>query len=79
MPAHPEVAEARARAMRSDPINGILDAMDPRGFWVKPGPGYAPKYSGTVWNLMFLEQMGAAAKELNVSKLGKKVVEASGA
>jgi len=26
-----------------------------------------------------LEQMGAAAKELNVSKLGKKVVEASGA
>jgi hypothetical protein len=26
-----------------------------------------------------LEQMGAAAKELNVSKLGKKVAEASGA
>ena len=55
----PEAAEARRAAMRANPIKGILDAMDPRGFWVKPGPGYAPKYSGTVWNLMFLEQMGA--------------------
>jgi hypothetical protein len=55
----PEVVAARTKAMRADPIKGILDAMDPRGFWVKPGPGYAPKYSGTVWNLMFLEQLGA--------------------
>jgi len=58
-PDDPEVAAARAHAMRVDPIKGILDAMDPRGFWVKPGPGYAPKYSGTVWNLMFLEQLEA--------------------
>jgi hypothetical protein len=57
--ADPEVVAARAAALQADPMKGILDAMDPRGFWVKPGPGYAPKYSGTVWNLMFLEQMGA--------------------
>lgn len=58
-PDDPEVVEARAAAMRADPIKGILDAQDPRGWWVKPGPGYAPKYSGTVWNLIFLEQLGA--------------------
>jgi len=55
----PEVVEARAQAMRVDPIRGILDAQPPGGWWVKPGPGYAPKYTGTVWNLMFLDQLGA--------------------
>jgi len=58
-PDDPEVAETRAWAMATDPIKGILAAQDPRGWWVKPGPGYAPKYSGTVWNFMFLEQLGA--------------------
>lgn len=55
----PLVAAARRKAMEADPIRAILDAQDPEGWWVKPGPGYAPKYRGTVWNLMFLEQLGA--------------------
>lgn len=55
----PEVRESLARAMESDPIAGILAAQDDRGWWVKPGPGYAPKYGGTVWNVMFLAQLGA--------------------
>jgi hypothetical protein len=55
----PDVVAARDRAMRVDPIKSILKAQDPAGWWVKPGPGYAPKYSGTVWNFMFLEQLGA--------------------
>jgi hypothetical protein len=54
-----EVAEARAAALTVDPIAGILAAQNEAGWWVKPGPGYAPKYSGTVWNLMFLDQLGA--------------------
>jgi hypothetical protein len=55
----PEVREARTEAMVANPIAGILAAQDEGGWWVKPGPGYAPKYSGTVWNLMFLDQLGA--------------------
>lgn len=55
----PEVVGARRAAMSVDPIAGILAAQNEAGWWVKPGPGYAPKYSGTVWNLMFLEQLGA--------------------
>lgn len=54
-----DVVAARRRAMRVDPIKSILEAQDPAGWWVKPGPGYAPKYAGTVWNLIFLEQLGA--------------------
>ena len=57
--ADPEVVGARTAAMEAEPIAGILAAQDPEGFWVKPGPGYAPKYRGTVWNLIFLEQLGA--------------------
>ena len=55
----PEVVQARADAMKSGPIPTILDAMDPGGYWVQPGPGYYPKYQGTVWQIMFLAQMGA--------------------
>lgn len=58
-PSDPEVVSARDAAMKTDPIKSILDAQDPAGWWVKPGPGYAPKYSGTVWNVMFLDQLGA--------------------
>lgn len=55
----PDVVAARAAAMRSDPIASILRAQDPEGWWEKPGPGYAPKYTGTVWQVVFLAQMGA--------------------
>jgi hypothetical protein len=55
----PEAVEAQAAAMTADPIASILAAQDPEGFWEKPGPGYATKYRGTVWQLMFLDQLGA--------------------
>jgi hypothetical protein len=55
----PKVRAARRAAMAVDPIKAILEAQDPQGFWVKPGPGYAPKYTGTVWSVIFLDQLGA--------------------
>ena len=58
-PDDPAVREAQTAAMRTDPIAAILAAQDPAGFWVKPGPGYSPKYRGTIWQLIFLDQLGA--------------------
>jgi hypothetical protein len=55
----PDVIEARRAAMVSEPIAPILAAQDPGGWWVKPGAGYSPKYRGTVWSLIFLDQIGA--------------------
>jgi hypothetical protein len=55
----PEVVDARASAMATDPIAAILAAQHPDGYWEKPGPGYATKYRGTVWQLMFLDQLAA--------------------
>ncbi len=55
----PEVLDARMAAMRSDPIASILAAMNPPGWWAKPGSGYLPKYTSTVWQIVFLDQLGA--------------------
>jgi len=62
----PEVQQARAAAMQTDPIAAILAAEQPAGFWVKPGPGYTPKYRGTVWQLIFLDQLGADGRDTRV-------------
>lgn len=61
-----EVRRARAAAMQSDPIAAILDAQYPAGYWVKPGPGYSPKYRGTVWQVLFLDQLGADGSDKRV-------------
>jgi hypothetical protein len=58
-PDDAEVVSARQAAMAGDPIAAILDAQDPEGWWIKPGGGYSPKYTGTVWSLIFLDQLGA--------------------
>lgn len=54
-----ELAAAQAAAMAADPIRAILAAQEPEGYWVKPGGGYGPKYTGTVWQVIFLDQLGA--------------------
>ena len=59
----PELTAARKNAHTNGPIKEILDAMDAQGFWVKPGPGYGPKYKSTVWSLILLAQLGALIDE----------------
>jgi hypothetical protein len=63
-----EVVEARRAAMATDPIRSILDAQDSAGWWATPGPGYGPKYTGTVWNLVFLDQLGAAPDDTRIQR-----------
>lgn len=55
----PDVVAAQGAAMAADPIATIMAAQDPEGWWVKPGGGYSPKYSSTVWSLIILDQLGA--------------------
>jgi hypothetical protein len=37
----------------------MIAAQQPDGHWEKPGPGYTRKYTGTVWQVIFLDQLGA--------------------
>jgi hypothetical protein len=55
----PDVQVARAAIMATGPVPAILDAQYPEGYWVKPGGGYSPKYRSTVWQVIFLAELGA--------------------
>jgi hypothetical protein len=59
----PELHAARQAAHAEGPIAAILEAMDPAGFWSRPGPGYNPKYRSTVWALILLAQLGASSAQ----------------
>lgn len=61
--------------MRQPPIATILAAQDPEGWWVKPGPGYAPKYTGTDWSLIFLDQLGADGSDPRIRRACAYVLE----
>ena len=65
-PEDREVAAARSAAMAAEPIRSILAAQQPDGHWEKPGPGYATKYRGTVWQVMFLDELGADSTDPRV-------------
>lgn len=65
---HADVVAARAAAMASDPIAGILANQQPDGHWAKPGAGYGPKYLGSVWQLVFLDQLGADGADERVRR-----------
>jgi hypothetical protein len=34
--------------------------MAKEGYWQRPGPGYNPKYTSTVWSMILLGQLGAS-------------------
>jgi len=55
-----ELAAARKKAHTEGPIAAVLANMDKEGFWVKPGPGYLPKYTSSVWSIILLAQLGAS-------------------
>jgi len=62
-PTDLELRAACEAAHKKGPIATILAEMDKAGYWVKPGPGYNPKYRSTVWSVILLAQLGASVRE----------------
>jgi hypothetical protein len=62
----PDVIEARAAIMRTGPVPAILAKQHAGGYWEKPGPGYATKYRGTVWQVIQLDRLGADPTDARV-------------
>lgn len=62
-PGAAELRGARTEAHQRGPIAVILRHMQQEGYWVKPGPGYSPKYHSTVWSLITLAQLGGSVQE----------------
>ncbi len=55
-----ELIVARKRAHTDGPISTVLAKMHKEGYWEEPGAGYYPKYTGTVWSVILLAQLGAS-------------------
>ena len=55
----PELIMAQQDVMVNGPVPIILANQEPEGYWVKPGPGYLPKYRSIAWQIIFLAQLGA--------------------
>jgi len=72
-----QVISARQAMMTSGPIPDILAAQVPQGYWVEPGTGYYPKYRGTVWQIIFLAQLGADGNDHHVRAGCEYVLEHS--
>jgi hypothetical protein len=58
-----ELVQSCREAHTRGPIAVVLEHMHSDGYWEKPGAGYGPKYSSTVWSLVLLAQLGAEAAE----------------
>lgn len=62
-PSDRELTSARRAAHKEGPIAEVFSHMENEGYWIKPGPGYSPKYSSTIWSIILLAQLGANARE----------------
>ncbi len=72
-----EVVMARQALMETGPVPAILEAQYPEGYWVKPGPGYLPKYRSTVWSVIFLAQLSADGNDERIRRGGEYVLSHS--
>jgi hypothetical protein len=72
-----EVQAARRAIMRSEPVQKILAAQKPEGYWRKPGSGYAGKYQATTWQILFLAELGADGRNRQVRRGVEYVLEHS--
>ena len=63
-----EVLAAKAAILQSAPVKKILAAQKAEGYWYKPGPGYSPKYQSTVWQILFLAELGVGGTHQQVRR-----------
>jgi hypothetical protein len=57
-----------ARVMTEGTVPAILASQDPDGHWGGRDRFYTAKYSGTVWNLIILAELGADGADARVSR-----------
>lgn len=55
----PDVLQAAASINESPPVSTILQAQETGGHWAAEKSFYTAKYSGTVWTLLVLAELGA--------------------
>ena len=57
-----ELQPVKKAAHTDGPIAAVLDKVHAEGYWEQSGAGYYPKYTGTVWSVIMLAQLGASVE-----------------
>jgi hypothetical protein len=57
------VLAARQAIAHMRPVQRILDAQWPEGYWMHPDTGYSPRHRATVWQIIFLAQLSATRSQ----------------
>jgi hypothetical protein len=61
--------------MNTGPVPAILDAQHPDGHWSRPGGGYAPSYTASLWQIIFLAELRAEGSDPHVRKGSEYLLE----
>jgi hypothetical protein len=62
----PEVFGSKQAIQNSGIVPRILQQQQKEGYWVSPGRFYTAKYTGTVWQLMILAELGADGSDVRI-------------
>jgi hypothetical protein len=72
-----EVLDSKETIMKIGIVPAILDKQNEAGYWGEPLKFYSNKYSGTVWQLIILAEMGADINNTRIKKACEFILDHS--
>ena len=72
-----EVISAKEEIMKTGVVPQIMRMQNEAGYWGEPRRFYTSKYSGTVWQLMILAELGADPENIQIKKAAEFILENS--
>ena len=72
-----EVLDSKNDIMKIGIVPALLDKQNEAGYWGEPLKFYTNKYSGTVWQLIILAEMGADINNIRIKKACEFILENS--
>lgn len=72
----PEVSSVRQRIPISPPVEGILAAQQPEGYWERAKNIYSPKYRSSHWSMLLLMELGVEAEDPHLQQGAQFILEA---
>ena len=76
-PSDKEVVTSKAGIMETGMVPDILGKQNPDGYWGDPKKFYTEKYTGTVWQLMILAELGAGGNNPQIARACEFILEHS--
>jgi hypothetical protein len=73
----PDAKAAKSAIMKTCAVPAILGVQEADGFWGAPDSFYSSKYTGTVWQLIILAELGADGGDTRIKKACEFILQRS--